>query len=272
MAPVQIYAESPINTAAKADGVTPQTAAAPPPAAGQAPTRTAPAAAGAQGSYPPAQPGATPSLPQPTGAASSQRYAPVQPTPTSQLEDSGPPPPQPGAMPQPPSALTTLPPPPKAGEKYQPPEPTPGPQMQSNVAYPTQMGLPAPAAPYTQRGTATASSAASYGGQVQLPGMPAFSPQAGAGGVGGDNYAHPPGYMQNVNAADFSRDQRAAHEASMQSYGAGSSSGMGGSSGMSGEGSDGEEGIWDTAKKWAQAAGEKLSAAENEVWRRINKE
>jgi hypothetical protein len=32
-----------------------------------------------------------------------------------------------------------------------------------------------------------------------------------------------------------------------------------------------DEGIWSSAKKLAQAAGEKLSAAENEVWRRINK-
>jgi len=36
---------------------------------------------------------------------------------------------------------------------------------------------------------------------------------------------------------------------------------------------DGEsEGIWNTAKKWASDAGEKLASAESEVWKRINKE
>ena len=35
---------------------------------------------------------------------------------------------------------------------------------------------------------------------------------------------------------------------------------------------DEDDGVWDTAKKWAVAAGEGLAAAENEVWRRINKD
>ena len=37
-------------------------------------------------------------------------------------------------------------------------------------------------------------------------------------------------------------------------------------------GDTGEEGMWDTAKKWVQSAGEKISEAEAEVWRRINKQ
>lgn len=32
------------------------------------------------------------------------------------------------------------------------------------------------------------------------------------------------------------------------------------------------EGVWDAAKTSAQTAGERLSEAENELWRRINKE
>jgi hypothetical protein len=83
------------------------------------------------------------------------------------------------------------------------------------------------------------------------------------------DYAHPPGYVQNVNAADFSSNQRAAHEASVRSYDGGS---LGGTSGGGGGSEEGDGGVWDTAKKWAYAAGEKLSAAESEVWRRINKD
>ena len=44
---------------------------------------------------------------------------------------------------------------------------------------------------------------------------------------------------------------------------------IGGSGG--GDGNE-DESVWGSAVKWAQAAGEKLSAAESEVWRRINKE
>jgi len=37
-------------------------------------------------------------------------------------------------------------------------------------------------------------------------------------------------------------------------------------------GSGEDESVWDTAKKWASAAGNSLAAAEGEVWKRINKE
>jgi len=33
-----------------------------------------------------------------------------------------------------------------------------------------------------------------------------------------------------------------------------------------------DEGVWGSAVKWAQTAGKKLSEAESEVWKRINKE
>ena len=32
-----------------------------------------------------------------------------------------------------------------------------------------------------------------------------------------------------------------------------------------------DDGVWGAAKKWAQAAGGSIAAAEDEVWRRINK-
>lgn len=72
------------------------------------------------------------------------------------------------------------------------------------------------------------------------------------------DFSHPPGYQQNIHAADFSRDQREAHNASFarDSY----------------QNNEEEEGIWNTAKKWAAAAGDSLAAAEQEVWKRINKD
>jgi hypothetical protein len=33
-----------------------------------------------------------------------------------------------------------------------------------------------------------------------------------------------------------------------------------------------EASVWDTAKKWAASAGDSIAAAENEVWKRINKD
>lgn len=33
-----------------------------------------------------------------------------------------------------------------------------------------------------------------------------------------------------------------------------------------------DESVWGTAKKWAYAAGDSLAKAENEVWKRINKD
>ncbi|KAF3356652.1 NADP-specific glutamate dehydrogenase [Verticillium dahliae VDG1] len=116
MPPVPIYASSPI-TAAKASGVTPQTAGSDSAAAkssGPAPTPTTPQA------YPAAQPGATPHLPKQTGAPSASYLPPTQ----TQNPSAGPPAPQPGAVP----SVSGLPPPPKTGEAYHPPQQTPDPQ------------------------------------------------------------------------------------------------------------------------------------------------
>jgi hypothetical protein len=236
MAPVPIYTQSPIS-AAKASGITPQT---PAPAvedgrtvsASSAPVATTTSHEG----YPAARPGAVPSLPAPTGAAQSQRYAPVEPTRTSNAPNAGPPPPQPGAIPVARSARPTVPPPPKAGEKYQAPVQTQEPSLPA----PPQMAIPAPSVPYSaQRATSTATA----------PGQPDSD----------NRLNHPPGYHQNVNASGFGGGDRMAYSADVSRGGRGS-------------GADDDEGVWDTAKRMVQAAGDRLSAAESEVWRRINKE
>lgn len=250
MAPIPIYTQSPIN-AAKASGVTPQTAAdanSSPDA--RQPTVTATPSRTEQG-YPAAQPGARPSLPAPTGAAHAGRYAPEQPTPTAKPELRGPPPPQPGAVPVAPGARSAVPPPPRATEGPRLPD-SPIASRPSALPTPPQMAIPTPTMPFSQRGTSTdGASAPSYYGQFgqQQQNQPAHF----------NSLANPPGYQQNANASTFSSDQRAAHNALRFSDR--------GNASMDGE----EEGAWDSAKKWAQAAGGKLSAAESEVWRRINK-
>jgi hypothetical protein len=72
---------------------------------------------------------------------------------------------------------------------------------------------------------------------------------------------HPPGYQQNVYASEPTSDQRRAQEANITRLGAqGTSENV--------EGLD----FLNTAKKWAQQAGAKISEVEAEVWRKINKE
>jgi len=129
MPPIELHTESPISTtAAKASGVTPQTARDYPPT----PTRThittvtslkTDSTSGSP--YPAARPGAI-AFPGPT--ATPQRYQQPQPTATTPLAAyNGPPPPQPNPFPRPlspysasPTSLTpssSLPPPPRAGER-----------------------------------------------------------------------------------------------------------------------------------------------------------
>lgn len=99
------------------------------------------------------------------------------------------------------------------------------------------------------------SAAASYA--APSLGQPAASPF-----VNEERISHPPGYQQDPNASVFSSHQRAAHQA-LESF----PRGTGGNASDFGE----EEGVWDSAKKFMMAAGDRLSAAESEVWRRINK-
>jgi hypothetical protein len=57
----------------------------------------------------------------------------------------------------------------------------------------------------------------------------------------------------------MSSAQRAAHEASVRD-----------NSNVFETGDD--EGVWGTMKKWGTTVGNNLAAAENEVWKRINKD
>lgn len=117
------------------------------------------------------------------------------------------------------------------------------------MTYPPQMSIPAPTTPYSQLGTATAS-APSYALPGHLPGPTA---SAGAGG----SLSHPPGYQQNPNTTGLDRYQQDVQNSPLAYDGR--------------DGGDSDDGVWNSARKWAQVAGEKLSAAEDEVWRRINK-
>ena len=235
MPPVQTFTESPIN-ASKADGTTPQTKAPDNVNATHAPPTTT---LSSPQSRPPPQPGAVPSQPIATASAS-QPQSNYLPTPTQQVLQSGPPPPQPGAVPVPPTAQSSSypPPPPKAGEPM-----------------PPQLTYTAPSQTYPGKAGSSTISAPPH---AQIPG-PAPTYLQDINQQSGASTSHPPGYRQDDQAAEFSSAQRAAHNASVEW------------DGQNGGGGD-EEGIWNTAKKWATAAGENLAAAENEMWKRINKE
>ncbi|KAH6720002.1 hypothetical protein DL95DRAFT_146154 [Leptodontidium sp. 2 PMI_412] len=257
MSGIPVYTSSPIK-ASKPTGTTLQTAApgfqssplAPNPTSA---TTTAPASS----SYPPAQPGPA-AFPAPTSAAQ-QRYAPLQPTPTTKT-NSGPPTPQPRAVPTP-LNKSAVPPPPKAGEAYHPQQ-TGAPTQQSTQPFPPQMSYPPPVTYGSQPPSSTTSTtnAASMLYPIAIP---------RAEGDLRRSLEHPPGYHQNVYASELTSDQRRAQETEQ----ANNSSGLGLTTQDRGraEGFD-SQGVWGTAKKWAQTAGEKISVAEAEVWKKINKD
>ncbi|KAL7792519.1 hypothetical protein V8C37DRAFT_380585 [Trichoderma ceciliae] len=236
--PVPVYTSSPI-VASKASGITPKTAL---PEEEEARVRPPPptTSLGSPTAYPPAQPGARPSLPVQTGAPQpSDKYKP-----TSTQVGASPPPPQPGSVPSPPGRQSRLPPPPKAGESIHQQS-----QFQT-MPMPPQMSYPPPATTYPTQGGSSTSTSTAYSPNVPQPTFLQSNDRE-------PDFSHPPGYQQNINAADFTRDQREAHNASFTH-----------SSYQSFE----EESVWNTAKKWAAAAGDSLAAAENEVWKRINKD
>lgn len=102
-----------------------------------------------------------------------------------------------------------------------------------------------------------------------IPTPAPFSDPLGGRFDGGD-LSNPPGYYQNVNASEFSSSQRAAHNAAIERD---TTDRMSISNRMSLSADNGDdEGVWGAAKKWASAAGEGLAAAEQEVWKRINKD
>lgn len=195
--------------------------------------------------YPPARPGA--SVPEPTGApaaGTAHSNEPLHATPTTKLD--GPAPPQPGAVPVPPNRnASNLPPPPKAGETYRPPQPQP-------LPYPAQMTIPPPEQGFRAQPTTTSTTQSQPSSSYPVPLSAATSTH--------QSLEHPPGYHQDVYASELTNSQRLAVEAMNASDPVGSGN------------VDDDESIWNAAKKWAQTAGTKLSEAEQEVWRRINKE
>lgn len=244
MSGIPIYTQSPIN-AAKPSGVTPQTAAPQAQSRSQNPAPATTTSTSAS-TYPPAQPSAV-SYPGPTAAPRVAQATLLQPTPTTRVDDEGPPPPQPGNLPMP-FNRKSIAPPPKAGERYRPQETAP--VLAPGTEQPHQMGIPPPThgiQPLRSSTSTTTTASASY--PIAIPSEPRRSLE------------HPVGYQQNVYASELTSDQRRAQEANMSQIGAHTTS-------KNLEGVD----FLNTAKKWAQQAGEKLSEAEAEVWRRINKE
>ncbi|KAL3428357.1 hypothetical protein PVAG01_01866 [Phlyctema vagabunda] len=258
MSGIPIYTQSPIN-AAKASAVTPQTSTAPPPTYT---TPTTPAAApatttAAPSAYPVARPGA--SVPASTGTAH-QRYAP-----TATQENNGPPPPQPGAVPTPMSSSKgNLPPPPKAGQSYQsyqaPSAAAPAPMP---LPYPAQMAIPPPTNAFGAQPPTSSTATAN------TPSSAYPVPVQDYGAAPRESIEHPPGYQQNAYASELTNDQRRAQEVTNAS--SDTSLGLGGFGQSQSEDSTAGT-MWDTAKKWAQTAGEKISEGEQQVWRKINKE
>jgi hypothetical protein len=244
MSGIPIYTQSPIN-AAKPLGVTPQTATPQAHSPSQNPAPTTTTSSTSASTYPPAQPSAV-SYPGPTAVPGVTQAPLLQPTPTTRVDDEGPPPPQPGNLPTP-LGRKSIPPPPKAGEKYRPQETAPA--LAPATGQPFQMGIPPPTQgiqPPRSSTSTTTTASASY--PMAIPSEARRSLE------------HPVGYQQNVYASELTSDQR-AQEANMSRIGAHAPS-------------ENVEGVdfLNTAKKWAQQAGEKISEAEAEVWRRINKE
>lgn len=268
MPPIQVYSASPIN-ASKASGVTPQTQVSEGSNERQETSEAASTAAGPltssisggqQAAGLAARPGAGPSLPLQTGMPQSNNYLPAYPTPTvdegsSRFENPNPPAPQPGAVPVPPSRERQIPPPPKAGESAAAEL-----QRRAQAAttapphLPPQMAYQPPTATQPIQGrSSTTTTPATHAGGPYPTSLQDTNPNAG--------YANPPGYQQGAGTSGFNHYQGQGND-----YG-----GSQNSSHWSSAGGDEQPGVWDTARKWASAAGESLAAAESEVWKKINK-
>lgn len=77
------------------------------------------------------------------------------------------------------------------------------------------------------------------------------------------------GYVQNPYASNMSADQRRAQESqNMSDTGNHDNDKSNSTAAFSMD----PENVWDTAKSWASTAGKKLSEAESEIWKRVNRE
>lgn len=111
---------------------------------------------------------------------------------------------------------------------------------------------------------------------MSIPAPPSAATQGAQRGTAGTTIAfgqapllaleHPPGYTQNPNAGELDRYQRAAQEAlerqEQQQQMRERASSL----------SEGADGVWGSVKGAMAAAGEKIAAAEEKVWKTINKE
>ncbi|RDA84473.1 hypothetical protein CP532_0071 [Ophiocordyceps camponoti-leonardi (nom. inval.)] len=250
MAPIPVYSASPINAATETPTPTPTDK-------NQDETKTAATTGPGPGGQQYAQPGAVPTLPTATGVPQAAPAAAIP----SRVQPASPPAPQPGAAPAPPG----LPPPPKAGETaaaaaaaaavaakqyaQAPAQTSTPPQMPPQLSY----QAPAVAQPIQGRSSTTAEPQGymgprgSYPTSVHSTGInssPAgYHNQGTQLPYGGSGYPHQQPLSGPQNSITTS----------------------------SAELDDQSPGMWDTARKWASAAGESLAAAESEVWKRINK-
>ncbi|KAI9816486.1 MAG: hypothetical protein M1827_001618 [Pycnora praestabilis] len=287
MSGITIHTESPIS-AAKASGLTPQTATTPVQNRSNGPVEhpaTTTASSTSHNGYIPAQPGSHPG-PATTGFVQPFPYQPqLTPTRTSvQPGNSMPPQPQPGAVPTPFSTTATsdLPPPPKAGESLNldrhsheaTAKPTATAITEPPQPYPYQMSIPPPTfantgIPSGSTTSTTVTPSSSY--QTILPQSPTTQPTPTHTIHSAPNQSldHPPGYVQNPYAPDMAPSQLLAQQTNDTP-----TLGFQEPVRQKSVFADDDEGetLWDTAKKWAKAAGEKASEVEGEVWKRINKE
>jgi hypothetical protein len=123
------------------------------------------------------------------------------------------------------------------------------------------MGIPPPSSAFGGQPPASSTSTsntASSSYPVQIPSTKSGGPRR--------SLEHPPGYYQNVYASEQTSEQRRAQEA------INASSALRGRESAEKLSAMDSESIWNTARKWTQQAGEKLSEAEAEVWRKFNKE
>lgn len=277
MSGVPVHTQSPINLA-KASGITPQTAYAPPPNFTETTTTTTTTATP---SYPSARPGKVAPAPTATPSYPSAKPGEVAPTPTATRASNPyyePAAPQPGSVPSPSTARATsrpsLPPPPKAGELPRPSEYYTTPQaLPTNSArpipYPEQMMLTTPEASKGQPQSSTTSTNFS----PSIPPSTALKSPPKAGPTflnpshtfnGGSNLEHPPGYVQNPHASEMTPDQRFATEQADRS---GNSQAFGHNKSMATNNAsfEDDDSVWGIAKKWAKGAGDTVGGYVTEM-------
>jgi hypothetical protein len=262
MPPIPVHIDEPI-TPIKAKGVTPQTAHT------NEPTKTTdvnPGTTTAVGGPPPAYPAAQPAaLPVP-GATP---FAQPTPTRTAQgSQDAVPPPPQPGAVPAPPTQTSSsLPPPPRTG------------QGSAFTSVLNSMHTPPPQINYapTKSTDTTAPTSVQPPQAVRTINLGPVHPQPSP------SANHPTGYQQNLFAQEMTPAQRASLDqqeeadrrgsmfAGLPGGASGGASGRGGGGGVIGDDASQTAGnVWSAVKGWASAAGEKVAEAEAAAWKKLD--